>query len=599
MASLLLIFLLQLVTSVSMKSPIMDEPLYLARGISVLKTGDFRLNFMQPPLAGVLGALPLLFIKDLRLPLDTEYWKNCKHQASYYNFTLFSNRFLWDYNKNVDLFVFLGRLPMMLLSMGLAVLVFKWAKELYGAQSGIFALFLYVFSPNILAHSRLITNDLCVSTFIFLTVYLFWRFCNKPTLKRLSLSGVSVGLSLLSKGSSLTIPILLIALGSVYAFFNQGFAETLPLPFKSKVPKRLQGFYAVPLSVFFIMLIAVFMLWGGYGFSLESHYTPQLRPHTDIDNLVKDYIAPKLPDKAAEIKKQLYSFMENTPLPLVTYIRGVIKQARIQKWGHTANFLMGEHRPMGWWYYFFFAFLVKTPIPALLFMLITPVITFVSKNSSHIKKVVRFDFSKAKNPCRGIDTFFVLAFPATLFFATTKISVNYGLKYLLPAYPFLFVYVSRLASIRITKKNKGMRNVFLLLCVWYAYSSISIYPNYLSYFNEFVGGPDNGYKYLVDANIDWGQDLKGLKQYMDKNKIKHIKLCYYGAVDPRYYKIDFEPLQGCKPTKGLIAISATRLQGLYSPTDKGLFTRLDCFNWLKQHEPIDKVGKSIFIYHIR
>jgi len=39
-----------------------------------------------------------------------------------------------------------------------------------------------------------------------------------------------------------------------------------------------------------------------------------------------------------------------------------------------------------------------------------------------------------------------------------------------------------------------------------------VYPHYLAFFNQSIGGPHNGYKWLADSNIDWGQDLKLLKK---------------------------------------------------------------------------------------
>ncbi len=130
-------------------------------------------------------------------------------------------------------------------------------------------------------------------------------------------------------------------------------------------------------------------------------------------------------------------------------------------------------------------------------------------------------------------------------------------------------------------------------------------PHYLAYFNELVGGPENGYKFLVDSNLDWGQDLKGLKKWMDKNGINLIGLSYFGTADPRYYGTPFVYLPsipfsyrghekkdiGRKPT--YFAISATNLQGVF-------LTRADrkILSLFKGREPIAKIGYSIFIYKL-
>jgi len=579
--SLLTIFFFQSLNSIKMKSLTVDEPLYVARGITVLKEGDFRLNFMQPPLAGILGTLPLLCIDNLRLPLETNFWKTCKYNADYVNFTLFANRVVRL--PQVKDYINWCRIPIILISVFLGFLVFSWATQLYGIRSGLFALFLYVFSPNILAHSRLITSEMCISCFIFLTMFCFWKLCRKPSVKNIILCGISMGLALLSKTSALSVPPLLFAIGFAYAFFNQNFKPEFKIIFTEKLPRRIQPLYTVTVSICLVLFISFIVLWGGYGFRLEKNYSPTNRPHVDLENLVNDYIQPIFPQKTSAIRNILYDFMENTPLPLVTYVRGIVKQARLQGWGHFANFLNGEHRSSGWWYYFFFAFIIKTPLPIITLLMF----------------MVSYDVSRRyAKPCNNINSLFITLFPAMLLVFATQVSFNYGIKYILPAFPFMFVYISKIVRIKALRR-RGFKVILAVLCIWYCYSSASIYPHYLSYFNELVGGPDNGYKYLIDANIDWGQDLKGLKHYLVKNNIHNIKLDYYGPVDPRYYDIDYKRLS-CAPEKGLIAVSATKLQGLYIKAGRFKWhTKLDCYNWLKRRKPIHKIGYSIFVYDIK
>lgn len=134
---------------------------------------------------------------------------------------------------------------------------------------------------------------------------------------------------------------------------------------------------------------------------------------------------------------------------------------------------------------------------------------------------------------------------------------------------------------------------------------VVIYPHCLAYFNELIGGPESGYKILVDSNRDWGQDLKGLKKWMVKNHVDQIGLSYFGTADPRYYRIPFVNLPsipfyypgheekdiGRKPT--YFAISATNLQGVFlDGADRKVLSLF------KGREPIAKIGYSIFIYKL-
>ncbi len=143
----------------------------------------------------------------------------------------------------------------------------------------------------------------------------------------------------------------------------------------------------------------------------------------------------------------------------------------------------------------------------------------------------------------------------------------------------------------------------VVLVAWYVVSSVAIFPHYLAYFNELAGGPRNGYKYLGDSNLDWGQDLKGLKHYMDEHGIKRVWLSYFGSASPDYYGIGYNylPSHALHPPKPEVeptpyfAISVTNLQGIYLPLEG---VSPDFFSGFRQLEPIARIGYSIFLYRL-
>lgn len=270
-------------------------------------------------------------------------------------------------------------------------------------------------------------------------------------------------------------------------------------------------------------------------------------------------------------------------------------------------FLFGNHSNEGWWYYFPLAFLIKTPIPLLIFILYKMYI-FVKKRA-------------------GRNEWFLLLPILVWFGSACTQKLNIGLRHILPVYPFLFVWVSEIVSISFSQKkvkpvksrrgnenkqmvvagvsSKPVKIVFSVLVLWYVFSAVKTYPYYIAYFNEFVGGPKNGYKCLVDSNIDWGQDLKRLKQYLEQQNVDEIYLSYFGEGDPNYHGIKHLPIgfitTGLKiestATKlpdskhELFAISVTNLQGVY-------FGNKNVFGWLKKKVPVKVVGYSIFVYDI-
>jgi len=253
--------------------------------------------------------------------------------------------------------------------------------------------------------------------------------------------------------------------------------------------------------------------------------------------------------------------------------------------GHL-SFLLGNYSYQGWWDYFEIAFLIKTPIGTLLLIAASLVLYRVGK------------------PLHRQDAVLLLIPPALIFIATTQAKVNIGLRHILPVYPFLFVLASRLATVRL-RREWALPLLVGIPIIFTAFSSLRITPHQLAYFNEFVGGPDEGYRYLSDSNIDWGQDLKGLKAYMEQEKLPIIYLSYFGTAPPSEYGIRYQ------------SVARTGIHELWPPNDKvqataarkifaiSVYNLQDIstgssplFRWLWLREPIAKIGYSIFVYDL-
>jgi hypothetical protein len=249
-------------------------------------------------------------------------------------------------------------------------------------------------------------------------------------------------------------------------------------------------------------------------------------------------------------------------------------------------FFLGEYSHLGWWNYFLVAFFIKTPIGSL--TLIAASLLF---------------FHAGKRLARR-EAFFLLVPVVIVFLATSQAKVNIGLRHVLPVYPFLFVLASRLATIHFRRHWLGPFLVVVPLG-FTAFSSLRIAPHQLAYFNEFVGGPAQGYSYLADSNLDWGQDLKGVKAYMEKENLSIIYLSYHGTAPPRYYGIRYQYVPGAWPLewpppidrvpasapRKILAISTYNLQDV-------AFSYDPLFRWLWTRKPITKIGYSIFVYDL-
>jgi len=129
-----------------------------------------------------------------------------------------------------------------------------------------------------------------------------------------------------------------------------------------------------------------------------------------------------------------------------------------------------------------------------------------------------------------------------------------------------------------------------------------VYPHCLAFFNQLCGGPRHGHMLLADSNIDWGQDLKGLKQWMEKNHVQHINLAYQGNADPAYYHISCTYL----PAPPIFAVDrvegpwvpgyvAVSVNEFHNPVDEAVRSM---YSPLLQRQPVAIIGYSIYVYWV-
>jgi hypothetical protein len=253
-----------------------------------------------------------------------------------------------------------------------------------------------------------------------------------------------------------------------------------------------------------------------------------------------------------------------------------------QRMERTA-YLLGEISPNGFWLYFPVAFLVKTPVPTLLIIILAIVYQLTSRRP------------------KVSGTHFLLVPVAVLFCFAIWSRLNVGWRHILPMYPLLFVWLGGMVSVMWRSERRSTRLVLYCLGVWLVTSTLMAYPNYLAYFNEAAGGSKNGRSILVDSNLDWGQDLKALKNWMTHNQIGKIQFAYFGTADPAYYKIDSVYLPGSVfvTDEGIhwherpryVAMSETLLAGLY-------LDKPDRYAQFRQREPVAIIGHSIRVFKL-
>ncbi|HKQ61748.1 MAG TPA: glycosyltransferase family 39 protein [Candidatus Polarisedimenticolaceae bacterium] len=260
-------------------------------------------------------------------------------------------------------------------------------------------------------------------------------------------------------------------------------------------------------------------------------------------------------------------------------LRAYVDGARLVNRDHDPSFvyyLNGEFRPGGFWNYFLIAFLVKTPLPTLLALAGSIVL-----------------WRRLRAPQRRDEAFLVL--PALAWIVATSAGADdLGVRYLLPAYPLVFVFASRLAPWLLARR--AGRLAAALLALWLGGTALWIFPDQLAYFNEAAGGPARGHRWLDDSNLDWGQDVKRLASWLREQKIERVKLRLPPNANPEYYGIHGEPLPDAEwsgpPAPGVYALSAhVLIRGEQYARERGLAT-----DWLHRYRPAARIGYSIYVF---
>lgn len=584
-AGILLVFVF-LITVFSMKddSATMDELAHLPAGYSYLTQKDMRLNPEHPPLLKDLAAVPLLFIKGINFPSEIRAWReDINGQWD------FGAHFLYQRGNPTDRMIFWSRIPMILILILLGFYIFKWSRELFGNKAGLLSLFLFSFSPTFLAHGRLVTTDVGAATGIFIASYYFIKALQNPSKRNIILAGIFFGLAELCKFSAVLLIPFFAILGFVWWLIK-----------KTSWQKTLKIFLLV-------LIIGYILIWPVYQYHVWNY--PPEKQVEDSKIFLSEY-----PDF---IKKPILWTADKPILrPYAQYLTGLLMVFHRAAFGHTTYFL-GEISNLGWRNYFPVVYLIKEPLALHILTLIALLYAAWSMNirSSLPFATLRWPIKRAfwQNSFQRIKgwiknhfpEFAMLTFIALYWTTSLTTSLNIGVRHLLPVLPFTILLVSAM-TISLLKAPflKLKYLILIILILWQAIPVILIYPHFLAYFNELAGGPNRGYVYTVNSNLDWGQDLKRLKNWVAEKGIDKIYVDYFGGGSAEYYlKEKYLPWRGERdpnefPKGNYLAVSATFLQGGRGEPAPGFTQPTGCYLWLDEYQPIAKIGYSIFIYYI-
>jgi len=571
---LLGIMFLTAVFSMKDDSLTFDELAHISAGYSYLAKQDYRLNPEHPPLVKDIPALPLLFL-DLNFPDTGSNWLQKESAPAWWVQFDLGNEFLYRSGNDPREIIFWSRFAMICFLIILGWLLFWWTKKIANSTVAVGVLALFAFSPTFLAHGRLANTDVG-AVFGALLAIIFWlRFLQNPSWKNTLLAGLAFGAAMLFKFSLVLLIPFFAVITVIYALL---FSKSLVSYLGKSFLAGLAGF--------------ILVIWPVYQFHIWHYPAEQQLRDTIAD--ISSHPVPILKDLALWMASQ-----EPLRAP-AQYLRGLLMASQRTMWGNTTYFL-GQISAGSWRYYFPLLYLLK--IPAAFHLLVLSALAAFSAVLWKIRKQ-----KKILNYSRRY--FWVIAlFLWIAVYWTSAIAgnLNIGIRHLLPVFPFIYILAvfgvyQGFKLVKAPVKRLILFSFFLILFFCYAVSSLSAFPHYISYYNIFGGGIENGYKIAVDSNYDWGQDFYRLLAFVEKEKIEKIYLDYFGGEDPSFWLgekyIKFNPKEIKEPPHGWLAVSLNQLMGGLAEPAAGFDQETGYYGWLKNQTPAAKAGHSIFIYYL-
>lgn len=441
-----------------------DELTHLEAGYRYWQCGEFANNPEHPPLVKLLAAFPLRHwkISGYPGPCGAQVIKSRQmdlpiaiaiYQSPY------GSEVLWKARSALILFPFL-----------LLFGIFFAARGWFGDLAAAVAVLLFTFEPNLLSHGSLVTTDMAVTTFMFISVWAAIEFTRRPSWPRMLGVSLALGLALASKHSAVLLPVILLVTMLV--------ARIVPGDRSQASYWRIAGSWVL------MCVIAVGILWASYGF----RYTALPHEQQPSYNLAASFAADHV---GHSVKAQVVLFAEHHRLLPEAYLAGLTD---ILTTDSRPTYFFGRYYSAGFWYYFPIALAIKLTIGMMVLCILALCIPTVWKRYGSIVAPL-------------------LVFPAIYLAIAMTGKLDIGVRHVLPVIPFLVV-LAGLGGAVLLRKSRVSAIVGGALIAFFLVSALRAAPHQLSYANEMFGGPNHLHHFLGDSNVDWGQSSDALLSYL-------------------------------------------------------------------------------------
>ncbi|MFA6958665.1 MAG: hypothetical protein WC538_22580 [Thermoanaerobaculia bacterium] len=574
------------------KSATWDETLHAAAGWSYVHAHDWRANPEHPPLTKLWSAVvsePL----DLAYSTKTMAWRaitaNLRFQWNWAVAAIYRSPAIEG-----DAFIQRARLPMLAIGIALGALIAFWAWRIGGAGAALVATTLFAFSPDFIGHSSLVTNDVALAFAWLAVAFTAWRLGERITLARIALLALAVACALLVKFSGLLALPLVAVLLALRASENRPWRAG-----RTELARVSTRGLAAVVILLEIVVVCWALIWCAYGLriSATAEDTP-LDFNAVTTRLVEEKLRAADPGRPAPTAEEVAAFPLGTTARFALFCQSHSLLPESWNWGLLAveastaqrpSYLLGNVLPRGSWYYFPLALLFKEPVAA--------VVGVLAALTLGVRWLRRGAVDGARH---GWLLTCLFATPAMYAIVAIASRVNIGVRHIFPVLPFVFIAIGVVAARAMRDYGRPAKNLVVALAALLAIETLAAWPNYIAFFNAPSGGTRGGLRLLGDSNLDWGQDLKLLATWQKANPDEKLYLFYNGSADPTAYGIKyvnafggyaFGPPREPMTTPGVLAISATNLQGIYATPEIEPMLRE-----LRKTEPMEVLGGTIYLY---
>jgi 4-amino-4-deoxy-L-arabinose transferase-like glycosyltransferase len=542
------------------QSPEVDEQVHVAAGISYWQTGDARMNYEHPPMVKLLGGVGAV-VAGASPNYASESWEfgtEWEFAAGLYRDAP---------PRQLHGLVFLPRIPLILLTLCLGLVIYLCGQEIGGPTGGLLALFMYASYPLFLGYGPFVMNDIAVSLFVVLTCWATGAFWRRPTWWRAVWLGSALGGALLAKFSAiLLIPVLAL----VFAVLGWRQRHNLRRDFAKRVAVR----------ALFALFVGFAFVYITYAFTYRNMVPHQLmevwRKRTTVYGTTRNV------GQALRIERAMAAHpkLERVVAPVFFYAAG-ISNIRRQIAARPA-WLLGTEHPRGWgsWFYYPAVMLFKSPSGFLV------LIAFgIASLSLHRGNALR-------NPTVVSLVVFFVVYTATVM----RGGMYIGLRHFAPAIVCMILF-SSLSVPWIRQLPSKLSKVAVGLCLGavlqMAVTAVAAWPFYIPYFN-FLRGQHPRAWVASSSNVDQGTYLPWVQAILRDKQKGSVAMAW-----PRYPvplagerwvpEANQWPCSAGQAPASWVVISAIR-------RDSGQDN--DC-EWLNKYPREEVAGGSMWLYDVR